>query len=311
MSDAPLYNDVADGPTDGRAVWLKAGDGVRIRAAVWNASAPKGTVFLLPGRTEYVEKYGRAAGELAGRGYCTLSVDWRGQGMADRALADRMNGHVGDFAEYQDDLDTLIRFAQSDGLPQPFYLLPHSMGGCIALRGLMRGLDFKAVSFSAPMWGILIAAWMRPIATILTTASRWLAFDTRYAPGTSDKAYVIEAPFVGNTLTTDPAMWDYMKQQALAHPDLSLAGPSYGWLKAALVECAALARIPSPPTPAIVALGTQERIIDTAPVYARMARWPGGRLDHYPGAEHEVMMERPETRTTFLHRSTDLFDAHR
>ena len=51
MSEAPLYADVAQGPADGRAVWLTAADGVRIRAVVWNGSAPRGTVILLPGRT--------------------------------------------------------------------------------------------------------------------------------------------------------------------------------------------------------------------------------------------------------------------
>ena len=158
---APLYADVADGPADGRAVWLTARDGVRIRAALWNAGGPKGTVFLLPGRTEYVEKYGRSARDLAAAGYATLSLDWRGQGLSDRALPDRMVGHVTDFAEYQADLDALLAFADTQTLPRPYYLLPHSMGGCIGLRALMRGLPFQAAAFSAPMWGILMADYLR------------------------------------------------------------------------------------------------------------------------------------------------------
>ena len=311
MSAAPLFTEVADGPADGRAVWLKAADGVRIRAALWNPKAPKGTIFLLPGRTEYVEKYGRAAGELATHGYATLCVDWRGQGLADRVLPDKMIGHVGDFAEYQFDLDALIAFAKSENLPRPCYMIAHSMGGCIGLRGLMRGLDFKATAFSAPMWGILIAAWMKPIANVLATAARLFSFDNRYAPGTNGKTYVIEAPFTGNSLTTDPEMWDYMRQQALAHPDLSLGGPSYAWVRAALTECHALSLLPSPTTPTTCALGLQERIVDTGPIHARMARWPDGRLDLYSGSEHEVMMERPQTRDTFLSRAAELFDAHR
>ncbi len=308
--DAPLFGDVADGPQDGRAVWLDAG-GVRIRAGIWNAGAAKGTVFLLPGRTEYIEKYGRAATVLAAQGYATLSIDWRGQGLADRALPDRMSGHVSDFAEYQTDLDTLITFAKTTGLPQPFYLLAHSMGGCIGLRGLMRGLDFRAAVFSAPMWGILIAAWMKPLAGALATASRLFSFENRYAPGTNGKTYVIDAAFTGNSLTTDADMWDYMRRQAVAHPDLSLGGPTYAWVRAALAECHALALLPSPAIPATCALGLLERVVDTGPVHARMARWPNGRLDLYPGAEHEVMMERPATRETFLRRAAELFDTNR
>ncbi len=311
MSAAPLFAEVADGPADGRAVWLTAADGVRIRAAVWNAGASRGTVFLLPGRTEYVEKYGRSAGVLAASGFATLTVDWRGQGLASRVLKDTMVGHVGDFAEYQVDMAALLAFARAQGLAEPWYILAHSMGGCIGLRTLMSGLPFHAAAFSAPMWGILMADWMRPVATVLSTVSRWFAFDDHYAPGTNGRTYVTQVPFVGNTLTTDAEMWDYMRQQALAHPELSLGGPSLGWLKAALDECGALAVLPSPGYPVVCALGSQERIVDVRPVHDRMSRWPGGRLDLYPGSEHEVLMERPATRQAFLNSAVALFEAHR
>lgn len=311
MSVAPLYDLVADGPQGGRAVWLKAADGVRIRAAVWAADAPHGTVILFPGRSEYVEKYGRTAVDLAAAGYATLTVDWRGQGLSDRAFKDRMVGHVQDFAEYQADFAALLDFGRAQGLPEPYYLLAHSMGGCIALRSLMSGAPVQAAAFSAPMWGILMADWMRPFATALSTSSRWLSFDNRYAPGTTPRTYVVEAAFPGNTLTTDQGMWDYMRRQALAHPDLTLGGPSLGWLKAALDECAAMARMASPAYPVVCALGNQERIVDVRPIHHRMARWPGGRLDMYAGAEHEVLMERPATRAAFIASVVDLFQAHR
>lgn len=306
---APLCHEVADGPEGGAAAWLQTADGVRIRVGWWPRAGAKGTVILLPGRTEYVEKYGRAAADLAARGYAMLAIDWRGQGLADRALADRMGGHVGDFDEYQRDLDAALDHAAAVGLPRPYHMIAHSMGGCIGLRGLMRGLPFASAAFSAPMWGILIAAWMRPLAVMLSTASRLFAFDHRYAPGTKPVTYVLDVPFLGNTLTTDPEMWGYMKDQAQAHPELSLGGPSLGWLKAALHECHALSQMPAPPVPAICALGMQEKIVDAAPIHARMALWPGGRLDLYPACEHEVMMERPATRARFFDAAAALFDA--
>jgi lysophospholipase len=306
---APLYNDLAQGPEGGRAEWLTTPDGVKIRAAVWNPTGPKGTVFVLPGRTEYVEKYGRTAADLAAAGYATVSIDWRGQGLSDRALPDRMVGHVTDFAEFQTDLDTLLTFAAN--LPRPFYLMPHSMGGCIGLRALTRGLPFQAAAFSAPMWGILMADVLRPFAFALSNASLWFGFHHHYAPGTNAKTYVVTAPFDDNTLTSDREMWDYMATQARAHPDLTLGGPSYGWLKAALDECTALARLPSPKTPTITAIGTNERIVDTRPIHARMARWPGGRLDLHQGAEHEVLMEKPAIRAAFTQAAVKLFEQNR
>ncbi len=308
MSAAPFFSAVADGPANGRALWLTAADGVRLRAAIWARDGAKGTVILLPGRTEYVEKYGRAATDLAQRGYATISIDWRGQGLSDRACADRMLGHIDSFSDYQLDCEALLELARIVRLPEPYFLIAHSMGACIGLRALMNRLPVRAAAFSAPMWGILNAAWMRPMAQLLATASRWFSFDHRYAPGTGAKTYVIEAPFVGNTLTSDAEMWDYMRSQALAHPELSLGGPSLGWLKAALVECHALAALPSPACPAFCALGTAEKIVDTAPVHLRMAQWPNGRLDLFEGAEHEVMMERPATRARFFDSAAALFD---
>ena len=76
----------------GAAFWLTAADGVRLRVGLWSHPGAQGTVLLLPGRTEYVEKYGRAAADLRSRGYATLAIDWRGQGLADRALDDPMSG---------------------------------------------------------------------------------------------------------------------------------------------------------------------------------------------------------------------------
>jgi lysophospholipase len=306
---APFHADLADAPAGVVSVWAKAGS-ARIRLASWKAG-DKGTVLLLPGRTECIEKYGRAAGDLIARGYSVIIIDWRGQGLADRALPDRMTGHVEDFAEYQQDLDALLAEAARADLPQPYFLLAHSMGGCIALRGLTRGLPVKAAVFSAPMWGIAMAPWMRPVASVVGALSRPLGFAHRYAPTTGPQTYLMQVPFEGNVLTTDRAMWDYMRRQVAEVPDLALGGPSIGWLQAALRECAALAALPAPKVPAICALGTAEKVVDVPPVHRRMAGWANGQLDLYPGAEHEIMMEGPATRARFFDRAAALFDANR
>jgi lysophospholipase len=307
MSDAPLDNVLAEGPQGGRAVWLKTDDGARIRAGIWGPDAPKGTVVLLPGRTEYIEKYGRTAADFVMAGFATLTLDWRGQGRSARALSDPKVGHVGDFAEYQRDLDCLLNFAQAQGLPQPYFLLAHSMGGAIGLRALMRRLPFQAAAFSAPMWGILLSAWTRPLANILSAASRHLSFDHLYAPGTGPMTYVLEVPFAGNALTRDLEHWNYMRAQAVAYPEMSLGGPSFGWLRAALAECHALGSLPSPPLPCLCALGSLERIVDTAPIHARMRNWKTGRLVVVPGAEHEILMERTIPRAAFIADCVHIF----
>jgi lysophospholipase len=309
VEPAPFLAALADAPGGVQSVWLKPG-AARIRVGWWKAGE-KGTVFLLPGRTECIEKYGRAAGDMVARGFSVICIDWRGQGLADRPLPDRRSGHVDDFSEYQEDLDAMLAQAALAGLPKPWYMIAHSMGGCIGLRGLMRGLPFRAVAFSAPMWGISMAAWLRPVASVVSALAGPLGLLHRYAPSTSAESYLLQVPFEGNVLTTDRAMWDYMLAQVREAPELALGGPSIGWLKAALKECAALATMPAPPVPAICGLGTAEKVVDVPPVHLRMAGWANGQLDLYPGAEHEIMMEGPAARKRFFDRAAALFDANR
>ncbi len=310
VASAPFYDDVADAPAGAACLWLMASDGVRLRAGFWNTGT-KGTVLLFPGRTEYIEKYGPAAREFAQRGYSMITIDWRGQGLADRLLPDRMAGHVHSFADYQKDVKALVALAHVKGLPKPFYLVAHSMGGAIGLRALSNGLRVKATAFSAPMWGIKIQSALRPVAWTLSTLTRSIGHGHVYVPSTRQKTYVEVASFDENMLTRDATMYAFMQRQARAHPDLTLGGPTHQWLNEALNECRALGHLPSPSLPCLTALGTLERIVDTAPVHKRMARWPGAILDIVPGAEHEVMMEKPAVRARFYDKVAALFDANR
>ncbi len=313
MDTAPLHDHIARAPAGGRAFWLRTQDGVRLRMAAWTQGplgAQKGTVLLLPGRTEYIEKYGPAAGEMAARGYAMLAVDWRGQGLADRLVPDPVKGHVAQFSDYQLDFDAVVAAAEQLELPRPFFMLGHSMGGCIGLRALNRGAQIKAAAFSAPMWGIRVPLLLRPV---IATFARGLAngpFALTYALGTDETTYVYKDAFAVNKLTTDPTMWAFMLEQLAREPALALSGPSLQWLSQALDECASLAALPSPAVPCHTALGTRERIVDATAVRARMANWTGGQLAMMPGAEHEVMMETAATRARFYDAATALFDAH-
>jgi lysophospholipase len=307
---APFFAEVAEGPRGARAAWARAEDGTRLRVVIWPGEFPggaRGTVLLFPGRTEYCEKYGRTVADLAAMGLSVATIDWRGQGLADRALTDLATGHVTDFTDYQMDVAALLSAAREAGLAEPFHLLAHSMGGAIGLRALMQGLPVRSAVFSAPMWGIRMEAALRPLAWSLSWASRHFGFGHRYAPGTRPASYLAEAAFEGNMLTTDREMWGYMQRQVAAHPELSLGGPSLHWLYEALAETRRLARRPAPQVPALTFLGTRERIVDLDPIHARMSRWPGGRLELVEGAEHEVLMEGPQVRARVMAQMGEWF----
>lgn len=309
MRAAPLYAAMALAPQGGAAYWLTTPDETRLRLGIWNEGT-KGSIFLFPGRTEYIEKYGPAAREFAARGYSTLTIDWRGQGLADRLCGDPTLGHVGAFGDYQLDVQTMIRAAIHLELPKPWYLVAHSMGGCIGLRALLNGLPVNAAVFSAPMWGIQINKLVKPLAWAIGWSSRMIGRAESFVPGTDGANYVLSKPFEGNALTTDRGMFDFMRTHLLRHPELGLGGPSLNWVFEALRECADLARQPAPAVQTIAFLGTREKIVDPAAIGKRMARWPNGKLCMIEGAEHEVMMETEEIRRRIFDITTAHFAAH-
>jgi len=296
LSPAPLFTEIADGPEGGRAWWVTAPDGVRLRIGAWHPDDAIGTVLLFPGRTEYVEKYGRTARELAECGLATMVIDWRGQGLSDRLADDPMAGHVLHFRDYQKDVAAMVAAARELALPRPWHLLGHSMGGCIGLRAAMDGLAVASCLFSGPMWGIRMSGTLRPVAWSLSWSSRKLGLGHRIAPGTTAENYVLSEPFETNKLTGDRDMHDHMIAQIEAHPELGLGGPSLRWLHEALAETRVLARRPSPDLPCLTLLGEAEEIVDPVRIEERMQQWPGGRLEVIPEGRHEVLMEDAATR---------------
>ena len=308
---APYFADIAEGPSGAIAVWVKADDGVRLRVVHWDAPNPRGTIFLFQGRTEYAEKYGLVARGLVDRGYSTAIVDWRGQGLSDRFEFDYRQGHVREFEDYQKDVKAFLEYAENSGLPQPYYLIGHSMGGGIGLRALMEGLPVKAVGFSGPMWGIELSFPMRLLAWFLTSLTAMTGKSNQFALTKSGESYINTVSFEENDLTTDRAMFDLLQKQIATHPELALGGPSYHWLNRALRETWQMSRLPSPQYPCFIIYGEHEDTVQVSRLHQRAQRWPGATIEMLPGKRHEIMMDDTDTRTKILDKFVALFDAHR
>lgn len=291
LATAPYHSEIAYGPVEAAAYWVSTSDAKRLRIAHWPLETAKGSVLIFPGRTEFVEKYGQIADQLAKRGFASAAIDWRGQGLSDRLLDNPLIGHVDHFADYQKDVSALVRAARELNLPRPYFLLAHSMGGAIGLRALIEGLSVSAVVFSGPMWGIRIAPHLQMVAWFLSHAMPQVGQGHRLPPGSTLDHHVLVDPFEGNLLTRDRAQFEIMREQLTKYPQLRLGGPSYIWLREALLETRHLTSRPSPDVPCVTFLGSNERIVSIEPIQQRMKNWPGGRLELVPEGEHEVLME--------------------
>lgn len=301
LTDAPLYP--CDAPEGGRAYWIRAPDGARLRLGHW--PGPR-HVLILPGRTEYIEKYGLVVADLARAGWGALLVDWRGQGLSDRLAPDPLLGHVRHFDDYQADLNTVLAVAATLA-PGPMPWLAHSMGGCIAFRALVDGARPPAVTLSAPMLGLAQPPLMRAGIRAMAGLGRGLRRDQGYLATTGPDFGLPSMSFETNNLTRDRAQFERMKRQIITHPALALGGPSLRWGGQALAECARLAQAPSPAVPALIGLGQAERIVSPQAIRARAARWPEATLVDYPDTEHEILMSPAAVRDDFLARALALF----
>ena len=88
---------------------LRAVDGVRLRAARWAPEGePRGTVALLGGRGEFIEKHYETISDLLQRNFVVAALDWRGQGGSERQLRDPMKAHVDDFSLYERDFAAFV-----------------------------------------------------------------------------------------------------------------------------------------------------------------------------------------------------------
>ena len=289
---------------DGKFSWLRTQDGVRLRAAFWPGRRLRGTVLLLQGRTEYIEKYHETIGELRARGFAASAFDWRGQGLSDRALPDRHKGHVRDFAEYHRDMDCFLDgfVARTAELPKPYLILAHSMGAHIALRYLHdRPGPFSRAVLCSPMASISTA----PLPPIAARAIAWVGVKAgmgeAYVPG--GRAYEGKrSPFRGNALTHDRTRFSREAERLRENPGLALGSPSLGWLDAAFRSIKMLMQPPycaAISTPALVIYGSGETV--SSPLHqARLAEMLGaGRAECIPGARHEILQETDDIRAQF------------
>lgn len=306
IETAPYFADVAEGPDGARAYWVTSADGTRLRMGVWPAG-PKGTVLMMPGRTEYIEKYGRVATDLAAAGYGMIAFDWRGQGLADRPQHRRDMGHVVDFSEYAEDVAAFRAAWEALGVTGPFFMIAHSMSGAIGMRALYNGLPVKAAAFTGPMWGIQMTPFLKSISSIVLGLAGPLGLDTAFAPTTGPYEPM---EFDDNPLTCDRDQFEYMARQTDKHPELALGGPSNRWVKAALDETSDLMSKDPLDLPVLAIVGTRERIVEIPAVEQRMATWPNGMYLPIDGGEHEVLMETPERREKTLAAIVEWFDRY-
>jgi lysophospholipase len=287
-------------PPDHEAFFERAGG--RLRYAVWNPPGPpRGSIVLVHGRAEFIEKYAmEVVGELLAKGFAVYALDIRGQGLSSRMLPDHDKGHIDDFSTYVADLKFFLATIVAPQAPRPLVLLSHSTGGNIALRflGDEGSRDFAAAAFCSPMTGLHNAGIAKLVLAVTGVVS---SLDTSYAP-TTGPYDAAKHPFEGNDVTHDKYRYDFTRQWFEADPRLKLGGPTIGWVRQAyrsldvLNAPGYLERIA---LPLLIVSAAEDSIVDIATHNQVVARIPGAEHAAVEGARHEILMETDARRAQF------------
>jgi lysophospholipase len=293
-------NPVPEGAVVGT---LKTADGVALRYARWDPPpGRKGTVCLFQGRSEYIEKYFETVRDLRARGFAVVTLDWRGQGLSQRALRNRRKGYVHSFDEYNLDLETFINEVVLPDCPPPHFALAHSMGASVLIRAAHRGnRTFDRMVLLAPM--IQLPGLRRTLATrIIVKAMRLAGLGTSYVPG-GDATVMQQRPFIGNLLSSDPVRYARNVAVLEAEPTLAIGWPTVAWADAAF---RAMGEFMAPGYPGkirqpmlIVAAG-QDKVVSTPAIDEFAIRLRAGSHLIVPGARHELLMEQDRYRGQVL-----------
>lgn len=290
-------------PDDATLMSVTAGDGMVLRAARWKptASPVRGTVCILQGRAEFIEKYFEVVDELRRRGFAVAAFDWRGQGHSGRQVRNPRKGHVRHFSDYRKDLDAVRDQVLIPHLPEPYFALAHSMGGAIALQAAADGwLPFRRLVTTTPMVALCL---IKPQRTAAVTAQvlSLLGFGRSFVPGGGETS-IARLPFAGNRLTGDPVRYARNANAAAAVGHGAVGAPTVSWIHSAFrfmkrftdPRFGIKVRIPT----LIVAAGA-DPVCSTPAIERLAARLKAGHAIVIPGARHEILMERDHMREEF------------
>ncbi len=284
-------------------------DGARLRCALWSSpqATPRGTVMIMTGYSEFIEKYYEVAWDLQKMGFAVLCFDWRGQGLSTRAHPER-RGWVQNYATMVDDAIEISEWLQRRGAPSPLLGLGHSMGGNVCIRLLQNHPSlFQAAVVTAPMLGLKgLPNWL---LRSLTEAVSRAGMDGSFAPGAKENDP--HGPHI--PLSSDQRRIDAWRSYLRTDPWLITHGVTWRWLREAVasiqevIQPANAARIT---TPLLIANPLSDSLVDPVPTRRFADMCDAAQLLEVADSEHELLQECDSLRAQFFNAFDAFIDTH-
>lgn len=278
--------------------------GHKIHYASSKIDDASGSIAILPGLSEFTEKYVETVKYFNSRGYNCYVMDWSYQGRSTRLLENRHKRYSDGYDKDIDDLDFFIKTIIKND--HPLFMLGHSMGGHLGLRYLAtRENNIKAASFSAPMIDILA---LKIFPSCFAFILRWL-----------DKKYVLRGKnwqsrsFKDNSddiFSEDPIRNKINNAWSISNPALQVGNVTCKWLYESIKSIKLLNKInwQEFKTPILMAYGSEEMLVDNNKLLKIARKIPKSRILKIEKSKHEILMERDFIRNEFLDETIKLFN---
>lgn len=268
--------------------------------------AEEAVIVILPGLSEFGEKYIETAKELSKEGFSLYVIDWAYQGRSTRLTNHPHRRHSDGYDTDISDLDYLItNIITTD---KPIFLLGHSMGAHIGLRYLIEHPQkITAASFTAPMISPLAFRYISGLYNLILKfmPDKMLK---QYVPGGSDWHMQSRKNDGNDIFSSDPIRDEVHNKWSEHDPELQVGNPTYQWIKETLASIAKLKENYHRITiPVLLALAENEQLIDNNEIIKAHQKIKSSNLLRLPNAKHEILMETDDLRSKFLSETLKLF----
>ncbi len=291
-------------PEGATAGMVKTSDGLDLRYARWKAtkSPCHGTVLVLHGRSEYIERTYETVSDLQKRGFEVISFDWRGQGGSTRILEDKRRGYIDDFNQYTIDLETIINNIALPDCKAPYYILAHSTGSLISLLSAPKLSNvIRRMVLAAPFLGLGKQPIAAPLVKILAGTLCMFGLGEIYLAGNSNSGETQD--FEGNIHSSDPDRFERNKKFLKDYPELTIGGPTAAWVYAScrtMEEVNDIDFCKKINIPTLLISAGNDRIVSNRAIESFGRKLRSGKTLTINGANHELLQERDIFREQLL-----------
>ncbi len=185
---------------------IRTRDGLDLFRRDWPSDGARGTIVIVHGLGEHIDRYGHVAAALNARGWGVVGYDHRGHG--------RSPGARGRLARDDDllaDLGTVIDAVRHD-VDGPLVLLGHSLGGLVAACFVGGGIEspmsdwhrpVDALALSSPALGIPMTPLQRALLGVLGPLAPDLGVSNGLGAGSVSRSAVTVSTYASDPLVHD------------------------------------------------------------------------------------------------------------